>query len=452
MLYLKKLYKNLCQNEWLAFIIFLGIMIFFHKLINLDYGDDIALSMKWNTKTLKEFIIWDYVNWGSRIFVDSTVIILLRLSSIIWKLLNIFMLLLLFYSLSYLFAEFNRKQCNYLIFMLILVYPLLDMSTAGWLTTTVTYLWTLVLGIFSFISLKKILENKKIFWWEYILYSIAILYASNQEQMLIILLVTYFLFSIYMLIFKKSKNWFILIEVSICLGNLVFNLTTPGNVNRKLVEASVRMPDFFILDFIDKAYLGFMSTVSHFIKKPNFIFIIFLILISIAIYSKYRNWFYRGIATIPLAVTLCLGIFKNIILYLFPNLNTFYVSEKISVDNYLAIKTYFPFILYIFLIGCIVLSIYLLFENTVDTIFIIFVLALGLVSRIVLGFSPTLYASGTRTYIHIFFSFIICIIYIYSRLSSEEIISFKSSYVLFNIIFWIMAFCFINSVYGIHSL
>lgn len=161
----------------------------------------------------------------------------MNFGEVFWKVLNIASLMLLAVSISKLLVEKNIRKYNWVIMALILVYPLEDMSTAGWAATTINYIWPLSLGLYSLIIVKKILKNENIKWYEYVLSTLALIYAINVEQMCAILLAIYVPVTLY-LILKKRTNIYMVIQSMICILSLIFILTCPGNAARDISETA----------------------------------------------------------------------------------------------------------------------------------------------------------------------------------------------------------------------
>ncbi|MCT6632032.1 hypothetical protein N4E61_15270, partial [Staphylococcus aureus] len=50
------------------------------------------------------------------------------------------------------------------------------------------------------------------------------------------------------------------------------------------------------------------------------------------------------------------------------------------------------------LLLCLIVGIYLSFDNKKTSIFLVILMIMGFCSRLIMGFSPTVWASGMRTY------------------------------------------------------
>lgn len=141
---------------------------------------------------------------------------------------------------------------NWLLCALVLCLPTHLYHSAGWIATTLNYSWVAYLGLFAIVPIKKIMTNEKIAWYEYILYFCAMIYAVNQEQMCLILLIVFFSFMCYGFYSIKKLNWFLLVGFLISLSSLVFALTCPGNANRNILEIKKWFPDYININLFRK--------------------------------------------------------------------------------------------------------------------------------------------------------------------------------------------------------
>ncbi len=150
--------------------------------------------------------IWSYVgpryyNWSSRLIIEFVLCGVLKISKYLWILLEALMVTLAGYSISKLFVKNNENKFENIIMLvsMILIYPITQMNSAGWAATTINYMWPLATGLFALIPIRKIWDGEKIKFWQYPLYTVGLIFGSNQEQACAILFGTYILllFKIY---------------------------------------------------------------------------------------------------------------------------------------------------------------------------------------------------------------------------------------------------------------
>jgi hypothetical protein len=323
------------------------------------------------------------------------------------------MVTLVGYSISKLFVKKDENHNENMIMLasMILIYPITQMNSAGWAATTINYMWPLALGLFALIPIRKIWNGEKIKFWQYPLYVLALIFSANQEQACAILLGAYLLFAILMIIKNKKIHPFMVIQNILVIASLVFILTCPGNSVRTQTEIANQFNDFEMLTVLDKIGLGFTSTMGMIIEKKNIVFALMSILISVNIFMNYKEKLYRVVSLVPVFSILSLCYFSKIIVDIFPYFGTLkgLITEEqvmltaISCNNMLYV---IPIIFAAANFICIAMSLLLMFKKINKNIALLVFLA-GLASRLIMGFSPTVFLSGERTMLFMEFAMII---------------------------------------------
>lgn len=419
-------FKNLYKQAYFPFILLGDLYLLLHLLLP-HINDDLVIEEGMNFVELTPHYIYyvvvsKYQDWSSRLIINVMTLIMGKLPHIIWILIDTAALVLLAVSISKLAGYQKKRNTNFFILSMILVYPFLHMSTAGWKATTITYLWSLAFGLFAMIPIRKHYDGESFRLYEYIFYLAALLYGVNQEQMAAATTGIFLAASFYFLKEKKI-NFFIALETLVASFAFFMALLTPGNEKRTIDETIIWFPEYGNLSFINKIEMGFSSAGYKLIFESNWVFIIFSSLLSIIIWKKYKDSFYRLIGSLPLAVSLIFGPFKGILAEGFPGITV--ITEAlteygtITTDNYLEASSYLPVIIIGLVIGCILLSFYLIYENTIYSLFMGYLFLVGFTTRLVMAFSPTVWASSWRTYIYMYFSVIILAVFLFQKLLEQ---------------------------------
>lgn len=119
-----------------------------------------------------------------------------------------------------------------------------------------------------------------------------------------------------------------------------------------------------------------------------------------------------------------------------------------TVDNAKGISAYAIYLILMIMLLSILLLIILVSNSIEDLIVYVTILALGLISRIAIGLSPTIYASGTRT----FEVFYMCIIIVGVKVFAENIVVEKINAKTVNILEMMMVFSIVISFVEIGGL
>jgi len=441
-------FTEILKHNYFPFLIFGIAILVVNLLAPFPIGDDRFF-------TTKQAFDWSYLqrryySWSSRLIIEFFLVGFLNLPSIIWRVVNSIVLVFLGISISQLFIEKNKLRTNWIVVSLLFIYPYWEMLSGGWFTVSINYLWPLSFGLFSLITLKKILFQNKIRLIEYIIGILFLVFSINQEIMAVVLLLVYLAAGIYLYI-KKRPHWFVFLSLALCIGSLIFTLTAPGNINRRDVETHWFI-DFNDISMIEKIEIGFSSTLSQYIFNFNIIFFLLNLLLLLSMFSKYQEPLFKIISLIPFSLILIFGNgFSVIVDRLFPHLK--YIDTDISkyglitLGNFTTLQSYIPlFLLFLGALSIITL-IYLEFENSWKSIIAIGILVLGFISRMVLSFSPTVYASGLRTHFLFYISIIICSVLVFQSLSNRKSQQFMDNLTI--IIGIIGGFSFLDLLYSL---
>lgn len=414
----KRISKNIIsfiKSEYLPFVILLGLMVLLHLYIGGNTGDDIYFSAILDNQGLFEFLNARYHQWASRLIIEAALVSISPHENL-WRVIDIFMIMLLVISISKIFIRTNKKYLNSILCALFLCYPFIHMYSAGWIATTLNYLWPLAFGMYSLIPLSKIIYGEKIRTYEYITSCLALLIAANVEQMAAILTGVYLLFVIYLLMNKKTSK-FIIIQFVISVASLLFILTCPGNANRLTSEIKTWFPDFEMLSTTMKIQLGVLDTLSHFFLRSNILMSVFTGILLINVWNKCKVMYKRLISGVPFITCLIFGWGSMLLQQQFPWYSELLDSILVYKYDINILKIYLVILFLLIVVVCILFSIYIIFGFSWMTLLSYIILGAGFVARVIMGFSPTLYASSTRTYIFFYFSLIITSLLLIENLS-----------------------------------
>lgn len=403
--------KSLAQWEHMPCLLYMICIIVFHTAYKCtgDDADLIANILKPTIMDELSSVVYNFNSWSSRVLVNLPIHILLHLDYKVWLVVEIFLYFVIFKTLSFIFIRENKTKNNYILFGLLMLFPFNYALTAGWITTTMTYIWPLAFSLWSCTTIKSIFEGRKYKWYHYIVFFFTTLYGSNQEQLSVILTIV-FVITTMLLVKSKKITPMIIMQTIICVGNLMLHMLAPGNSNRSQVEAAARFPDYNTLSIMDKLELGFSSSLYEFFFTANFLVFFMGIIIAVLIFMKTNNWFYRLIGLVPFLSQGFFGCFCNEILekrlHIAIFVNRMHSSGTIDEANYYSWQSYYAIVLLFAISICLIVSLYIIFGNTTKSIYAIGLLFAGLGARMVVAFSPTIWVSSNRTFIVMYFVFI----------------------------------------------
>lgn len=406
-------------KEYAGFIC-LGLFYFYFLSKRPVYFDDVTMFMDESSRyNFWEYTSRRYLGWSSRQVIEA-VLYYLVYHRILWAIITTFLCILTCYSMSR-FVNEKSEKINWLVTLLFCMYPFNIMAEVGWIATSTNYLWPMAFIMYTMVGVKKCLDGKTLGKGEILLYCMAALYGGNQEQGASLLVGLFFLFFLY---FKYKKLAFgQLYPVCVVSGlGFVHHLLCPGNSIRSGLNANVAFPSFDELSLLTKIEMGYSGTFFPLIMEYDAIFTLICILVFFVAAAK-QNMKVLGCIAVPLAVTALFASFS----YLLAESQPWIFEMRISgltktgtnpdfADPQSLLPLFFITIAFVFLL----LGVYLTFEDKVMGLFNVIVLLAGFASRMIMGLSPSIWISGERTFIFMYFCFLVSAIFVYLELEKTK--------------------------------
>ncbi len=404
-------------SRWTNLIPYACLALFFsfiHILVKYNYADDLFYSQVLDGTGLIPWLQSQYATWSSRLLLEATLVLVLRLPIIVWITLDIGMVLLLFSGLQRLLVPANQLRESMILALLVVMYPFFHMGSAGWVTTTVIYLWPLSLAAYALGGMARLLRGERIPWYSWLLYVASAVYGCNNELIAIMVLAAGVAGLIYA-VHNKKRLAVPLLAIALSLGSLVFVLTAPGNSVRIAAETLSWMPDYPRLSLFDKIRIGVVSTMEHFVSIPNAVLFLFLLLIMILVYQESSFVKKRTVSALPLLIQVAYGAYFSVEKLFFTK-DFHYSIPEIEPNNISGMLFQAIMVLsFVVMILCIAFSISWILKDKRKLVLYLLALGAGLATRLSLSFSPTVLASGTRTYLLVYIVLLAMIFLLWKR-------------------------------------
>lgn len=418
--------KRVIKKEYLPLWIFALIQLVYHIWMTEPESSDAMWFFRnqLDAYSWKDYLTVRYHAWSSRLLIEGVLVWISR-NIVLWKIVDWSFWVFLACALTGLFPketpDGRNKTCRgtaaAVVVVILLMYPMWDLRTAGWIATSVNYVWPLAFGVFSLHGIVRIFYGEKTHPAMWILYGVAAVFGANMEQMSAVLLTVNFCAIVFLVLSKgtSSKDRRVLLSYAgpamgfvIAAASFVFIMTCPGNALRKNQEIINWMPDFGTYHLLDKVSMGFVDTMHHLISSGNLIFLCYLLLLAVLVYQKTSRTAWRATALFPVIITVGIVFFGTMLSEKFPS---FYqrmdAVNFIRGNNYQVAANYIPTMLYLAVIGCVMISLVMVCESWAELSGQLILLALGLATRVVMGFTPTIYVSQERTF---FFCYMILLV------------------------------------------
>ncbi len=396
------------RNNYFPFVFLFLIYFLLHFLMGFDYHDDPNYMKMAQSYELFPFLVNSYMSWSSRLVIFFANWFLLgHLPAIAWRILNPAMFAGIGILISLLITSKPTLKLNWIITFFLFSYSFIDMRSAGWVTTSVNYLWVAFFALLAIFIAQKHLAGQPVKLYANVLGILSVLYASNQDQMAVVMFV-YFLVVSALALHRKRLHWFLPVGIFITVANILFALLSPGNAIRQSVEFKWFV-DFDMLSIIDKLEIGFSATMERLVFRPDLLFALFCLTLAIVVMRRNPSWIHRILGLLPFFTVFYFGF---LISAGFPFLQgmQYHITEKgfITLENFTQIRSYIPFLVIGF-VTVMVFSLVLSVFRERKGLLAAGILLLGFLSRMVMGFSQTVWASSSRTMMFLYLAFILCI-------------------------------------------
>jgi len=407
--------------DYFPMLVFGLLVLIFHFFVR-PSGDDIIYGTVFYHEPVLTFIHDAYYTWSSRILIMPVAAFFSGNPFWLFSIMNVMIYLLLAIMISKLFVYENKLKTNWvLVFLLVCVPFVTMMTTAGWVVTSIHYLWPLTFCLVAIYPLKKRCLGEVVQWYEYPIYFVAAIFAMNMEIVAAILMSVYLVFSSYF-IYKKKISIYVTLMAIIFVGNLVFIFLCPGNGIREVSEIAANFPEYATFGFLQKLTI---SATSHmFSIDQNFILLTVMAMAGLFSWQKYKSWPPRIIGISPFIFCVLINAFRIIVFN--PKFN-FLLCEFTgnTIDNwvtftgittgYLGFYHYLGFVFMSIFVVILALMTYILFKDSDKLGIAVLVMGASIMSRAVMGFSPTVYESGARTFLFQYIAMVIFGILMYNE-------------------------------------
>lgn len=372
------------------------ILIVYHLLIDQYFSDDewFAGILANSGQSLLEYIAYRYRYWSSRLIIEG-ITPFFTMHVTLWKGFNISIYLLMAYALY----RVSHGVSLLAVIVLLAIYPLESLSSAGLITSHLFYFWPLAFQLYSLVALDKIVNGQPVKTWEAVLSFGAAIVGTNMEQHCMVQFAFLLCYTtMYFVKCRRKSLWILCGHWIIAVFSLAFILMTPGNAARKASEVVTWMPYFYEKTLLDQFINGLESTMSWLLDADRPMFWIFTALLPACLWKKDKNGFHLAVGAMPFALTTLCKAREWIGGPLRSLLNLIAINAGVNAQTWSSLPYYVPIAVYCAAMACVLLSFFWLFDDLTDALICCTLFAASIASRVVMGFSPTLFASAERTF------------------------------------------------------
>lgn len=430
---------KILKSEKTPFFFLLAIMLYTYSFQKMDLGDDLWFQQVTKSYSLVNYLQLRYMSWTGRMSAEGVLYFIFRDNGFILKLLNPLVIVILVCSISRIVIGKQKNSKNYLINWYICISWLfinkqvID-GAILWMTGSIVYLWTMVAALIAFIPFRdKFVEenNGKI----KILYLICALFASmGEEQVSLVLLVFMIVMNIIIFIKQKKVYKYLILENIIVLIGVLILFIAPGNYVRKYEETINWLPNYPYYSKIEIVFYGIQWLLNNLLNDNRIVFFLVLLVLSVALYKNNKGLQNKLamiipilgcciiIATVIFSLDILLPVqivkeikFPSIYHSIGEHLNRIFINFNLPVLFSLRKYTTLKYFLWPIIIVSAVYIILYLYDFSAEGICIALIYVAGICSAMIMFVSPTIYASGARTFFVLAVMFLIVFIFILKK-------------------------------------
>lgn len=406
-----------------VYLLFLILMAALHWNMSLDISDDAIFAEELKNETLLEHISHLYFVTNGKVFTDTMAAVFTSLDPLVWKTLDTAMLFVIAVCAGRLFLSPGKE---FLGCIAVLFLNFSSLPSAGYVASSVNYIWSAAALLAALLPLKygRRMEGRPVFFF---LCCAAALYAGSQEQSGAIAVTVYTLYITGCLFRKARIPKYIWVPYGTAILSLALLLTAPGHANKAASYNIFCIPDYLSLGFLEKAVRGFTSTAAVVVTGQTVVWPLFCFLLLLAVWMNRKDFPARLLSFLPLAGSLVLGNFQEFLPEAARGALSYRASWSFTMPDYRYIdassygswQSYLPLAAALLILGLVFLEIFWAFGRGKTGACLFLTLAAGFCSRVVMGFSPTLYGAYYRTFLFLYLALGICIAMVLDRLLRE---------------------------------
>ena len=393
------------------------LVIAFHLFwLQLGEGDDSYYQACLAEDGILTILLDRWNDWSSRSIIEGLLLLVVQLPSGVWVVLDILVsMLIAVLVVRFLFYREAEHSVSaplaVFLLLLLLSYDFRELSSAGWITTTINYWWSLAALLIAFLPF-TFPEKSRGRKWAYGAAVPAAVFSINHEQICLLVLTMALYMALRDLVLKRKASWYVYLLLVFTLVSLYEILTCPGNAIRSDFSADMWFPGYAGFHLLQKGLLGWYGVLLTLYKEMNWTYVLLTGVLFLTAASRKRRPLELVIAGLPLASNAGLLALKGIAPYCNIELvhyivNIFEFDQPVVwYQGSLPNKARLLMLIYTVCCFCVVYSLYLIWGATEKCLDMIVLLASAVISKASMGMSPTVWISVERTSVFMNYGFL----------------------------------------------
>ena len=334
---------------------FFCVMLALHAAMPVGLGDDPMYRDMLNRMSLWQFLTEHYATWSARSLVEAVLCTIAALPPAVWRVADALLVALCAF-LAARTAGLERSPCGAAMAVLcFLCYDWTALSTAGWMCTTLVFVWPLAAALAAAQPLVQLARGAAPGRALCAASLLLLAYAANMEQALVVYTGCLAGVLLWHAAARRRVHWVVWAQLAVCAANALYAATCPGTAARIAGETTSWFTDFGMRTIWQNAELGISNAMYHVLYQKNILFFVFCVVLALAVAARHRAWYVRLFGVLPAVAVAVLGVGGPLAKKLVPSLSFF--ANVFTKDGYLNLLTvYSPKYWLAFLLLCAVLA------------------------------------------------------------------------------------------------
>lgn len=387
----------------------LSSCVFISLSLHLFNGDDDKFfGTALQSRTLFEFLDWRYHTWTGRMLIEGLMVSTINHD---WYWMIVIPASCVAASASMAILSGHKDDlilytCIIFAAMMLINHNVI-MEAIWWVTGSYNYIQPIAAGLLSITIHSR--GRKNLASLKLLSIPLMIFSCFNEQFSIVVLLPYVILYTFY----RRDLSLYNVGYALISLITTSLSLTAPGNESRSIAETASWMPDYSNLNIIEKIALGFDRLSSH-ITEQNLIFTIFVIFLCFMAVRRGRT----GFASVSALLILVIKASTYFVFTRYSeSLNMLTHADFLTFGEIATRSTYIPYVLSLLVLFSCIQLISIHCDNIKDVMTTVFPFILGIASVVIIGMSPTVYASGFR----VLFIFNLALIFVITSLIKKSL-------------------------------
>ena len=374
-----------------------------------------------------DYLVDRYAHWSSRTLADLFMVVFTGIPAIIWKIADTLVATSCAYLMAAiagtLYAKGWRAFIKPAAFVMVVLYPFFDMKTSGWVATTVNYLWPMAGLLYMGLCAARLVKanglqvgvtnrysTRKI--WRIVLLALAVLWAGAHELIaLCAVLLEAALIACLCLEGRGRKAGLPALLFAVSLFFVGWAVFCPGNAIRNLSTATTQFPSWESFSTIEHLTMALAGTFDRLTSlgfyrggvQPLLMQSCLWILILLSVHRRFMSFKLDLLMALPFLF--CYLMNQTDVRFW----SIWALMDGMASEHMGQVRMAYQPVLSVLIVAFTSSGLYLAFlrqgpRGAIPALCAVLCYLAGLGTRVAMGFSCTVYASNTRTYIALLFS------------------------------------------------